>query len=107
MKQLTNIIILTVLTAIPGSVLASDVEAGKSIASSVCVGCHGPEGKSSNPMWPNLAGQQTAYLVNQMQAFRDGGRYDPLMAPMVKELTDQDMENIAAYFSQLGKSADQ
>ena len=49
MKQFICIITLTVLTAIPGSVLASDVEAGKSIASSVCVGCHGPEGKSINP----------------------------------------------------------
>ena len=90
-----------VLTAIPGSVLASDVEAGKSIASSVCIGCHGPEGKSSNPMWPNLAGQQAGYLVDQMKAFRDGGRYDPMMAPMVKELTDQDIENSAAYYNSL------
>lgn len=105
MKQLTGIIILTVLTAIPGSVLASDVEAGKSIASSVCVGCHGPEGKSINPMWPNLAGQQAGYLVNQMKDFRAGRRNDPLMAPMVKELTDQDIENIAAYYNSLAGMA--
>ncbi|MCP4409102.1 MAG: cytochrome c, partial [Gammaproteobacteria bacterium] len=48
-----------------------------------------------------LAGQKDAYLVKQIKAFRDGGRKDPMMAPMVKALSDSDIENLAAYYSGL------
>jgi len=83
-----------------GSVLAADAASGKAKAAS-CAGCHGAAGISSNTMWPNLAGQQSGYLVKQMKAFRDGTRNDPLMTPMAKPLSDADIENIAAYFSSL------
>jgi cytochrome c553 len=52
-------------------------------------------------MWPNLAGQKEGYLVKQLKAFRDGVRTDPMMSPMAKPLTDDDIENLAAYFSSL------
>lgn len=80
---------------------AGDPEAGKS-KSAICVACHGPAGISPNELWPNLAGQKEAYLVKQITAFRDGTRTDPMMAPMVKPLSDQDIANLAAYFSSLG-----
>jgi cytochrome c553 len=86
--------------AISGAAAAGDAEAGKVKAAS-CAGCHGPEGVSSNPMWPNLAGQKEGYLVKQLKAFRDGVRTDPMMSPMAKPLTDDDIENLAAYFSSL------
>ena len=86
------------VAVMPGAVLASNVEGVKSMLS-VCAGCHGPEGKSINPMWPNLAGQQAAYLIKQMKAFRDAARYYPMMTPMAEQLTDQDIENLAAYYS--------
>jgi len=54
-----------------------------------------------NPMWPNLAGQKEQYLAKQIKAFRDGTRQDPMMAPMVKSLSDQDIDNLAAYYSSL------
>lgn len=77
-----------------------DVKAGKT-KSVACVACHGAEGVSSNPVWPNLAGQKEAYLAKQMKAFKDGSRKDPMMGPMAKPLTDADMANLAAYYSSL------
>jgi cytochrome c553 len=100
MKTLTNLVIAGMLLAASGSVLAGDAALGKAKAAT-CAGCHGPAGISSNTMWPNLAGQKEGYLVKQMKAFRDGTRNDPLMAPMVKPLTDSDIDNLAAYFSSL------
>jgi cytochrome c553 len=76
--------------------VAGDAATGKSKAAS-CTGCHGPVGISNNPMWPNLAGQQEAYLVKQLKSFRDGIREDP----MAKPLSDTDIENLAAYYSTL------
>lgn len=78
--------------------MAADIEAGKA-KSAVCAACHGANGHSVNPMWPNLAGQQDQYLIKQIKAFRDGTRTDPTMSPMAAGLTDADVENLAAYFS--------
>ena len=79
---------------------AGDAAAGQTKAT-LCAACHGANGISPNDMWPNLAGQKHGYLVKQIKAFRDGDRVDPSMAPMVKPLSDQDIENIAAYFSNM------
>jgi cytochrome c553 len=100
MKKVTSVIIAGVLLGMSGTALAGDAEAGKAKAAS-CAGCHGAEGISSNPMWPNLAGQKEGYLVKQMKAFRDGTRADPMMTPMSKPLSDADIDNLAAYFSSL------
>jgi len=81
-------------------VLAGDAAAGKA-KSGTCAGCHGAAGISKNPMWPNLAGQQQGYLVKQLKAFRDGSRSDPMMTPMAKPLTDEDIANLAAWYSSL------
>jgi len=77
---------------------AGDAAAGKS-KSVVCAACHGATGTSPNAMWPNLAGQKAPYLVKQLKAFKSGARKDPMMGPMAMPLSDQDMENLAAYFS--------
>jgi cytochrome c553 len=89
-----------VLMGLSGVVMAGDPAAGKA-KSTTCAGCHGPAGVSPNPMWPNLAGQHAPYLVKQMKAFRDGTRNDPMMSPMAKPLSDQDIEDLAAYYSSL------
>lgn len=88
------------LLVIGATAHAGDPEAGKG-KSAVCGACHGTNGISSNPVWPNLAGQQQQYLVISMKAYRDGGRTDPLMTPMAKPLSDQDIADLAAYFSSL------
>ncbi len=82
------------------SALAGDIEAGKA-KSVVCAACHGANGISPSPIWPNLAGQKEAYLVKQIKAFKNGERKDPSMAPMVAALTDADIDNISAYYASL------
>jgi len=84
------------LTFLSASALAGDVEAGR-IKSAMCASCHGVNGISMSPLWPNLAGQKEQYLIKQIKAFRDGTRQDPMMAPMVAALSDADIENLAAY----------
>lgn len=64
-----------------------------------CVACHGVDGNSVNPEWPSVAGQHYGYLVRHLKAFRSGERQNVLMSPMAMALTDQDIEDLAAYFS--------
>lgn len=92
------IAILTSLLFASTSALAGDAAAGKTRAA-VCASCHGPTGVSANPLWPNLAGQKEQYLAKQIKAFRDGDRKDPMMSPMAMGLSDDDIANLAAYYS--------
>lgn len=79
---------------------AADIEAGKAKAA-VCAACHGVEGKALIPHYPHLAGQNAAYLVKQLKAFKDGSRQEPLMVPFMAPLTEADMENLAAFYASL------
>ena len=81
-------------------VKAADIDTGKAKAA-VCAACHGVDGKASVPVYPHLAGQNAAYLVKQLKAFKDGSRKEPLMAPFMAALTEADMENLAAYYASL------
>ena len=82
------------------AVAVGDADAGAAKAA-LCAACHGQNGISSNPLWPSLAGQQEAYLAKQIKAFRDGERVDVSMQPFVASLTDQDVEDLAAYYAGL------
>ena len=82
------------------SSFAADIAAGKA-KSATCAACHGANGISAIPMYPNLAGQKELYLVKQLKAFRDGTRKDPVMAPMAAPLSDADIANLSAYFASL------
>lgn len=79
---------------------AGDAAKGKARAAT-CVACHGTNGISMIPMYPNLAGQKEQYLIKQMKAFRDGTRKDMVMAPMAAGLSDEDIENLSAYYAGL------
>ena len=72
----------------PGSAVAEGNAQAGAAKAAVCAACHGQKGVSSNPLWPNLAGQQQTYLENQIKAFRDGARTDVSMQPFVANLTD-------------------
>ncbi len=101
MKKTIAICLTLALAGASSAVLAGgNAAAGKAKAVS-CQGCHGAKGISSNPMWPNLAGQKEAYLVKQLKDFRSGVRKDPTMNAMAKPLSDADIANLAAYYSSL------
>lgn len=73
-------------------------EAGQQ-KSAPCVACHGVDGNSVNPEWPSIAGQHPKYIVQQLQAFKNGARQNPLMTPQAQPLSEQDMQDLAAYYS--------
>ena len=74
-------------------------EAGKDKAVS-CGACHGADGNSVNPTWPSLAGQSATYIVDQLNAFKKGSRSNVLMNAQVLSLSDEDMADVAVYFSE-------
>ena len=87
------------LALVTGAVQAEgDVEAGKA-KSVACIGCHGPDGNSPNPLWPKLAGQSPSYIKKQIADFKSGARKDPVMGAQAAPLTDEEIANLAAYFS--------
>jgi len=77
---------------------AGDASAGAQKVQT-CAVCHGPNGNSVNPVWPKLAAQHPEYTVKQLQNFKNGVRVNPQMTPMAAALSDQDMEDIAAYYA--------
>ncbi|NOZ10522.1 MAG: cytochrome c4 [Gammaproteobacteria bacterium] len=80
-----------------------DIEAGRA-RSAACAGCHGPEGKSINPQWPNLAAQVPGYIAKQLADFKSGVRPNPIMAGQAATLSEQDMANLDAFYSSLKPS---
>jgi cytochrome c553 len=82
-----------------GSAMAAgSKEAGQS-KSATCVACHGVDGNSANPEWPSLAAQHGSYIVSQLKHFKAGERQNPLMTPIAATLSEEDMADLAAYFS--------
>ena len=79
---------------------AGDAEAGKA-KSTTCTACHGQEGISMVPIYPNLAGQKEEYLVTSIKAYKNGERNNAIMKPMVAALSDEDIANLAAYYASL------
>ncbi|MGQ0698079.1 MAG: c-type cytochrome [Panacagrimonas sp.] len=77
--------------------LKGDAKAGEAKAA-VCAACHGPKGNSAVPAWPKLAGQGAPYTYAQLKHFKDGSRNNAIMAAQVAALSDQDMQDLAAYF---------
>ncbi|HCW91225.1 MAG TPA: cytochrome C [Marinobacter sp.] len=83
---------------------AGDAAAGKAKASSVCSACHGSNGLASIPTYPNLAGQNEQYLVSALKAYKNkqrSGGQAAVMQAQAQALSDEDIANLAAYFSSL------
>ena len=76
---------------------AGDADAGKRKAAA-CFGCHGTDGNSSNPLWPKLAGQHAGYIAKQLADFKNGLRKDPTMQGFAAGLSEQDRQDLGAYF---------
>lgn len=98
--KLKLVISLLATVAFAGTVQAAgDVKAGQQKAQA-CVACHGVNGNATNPVWPKLAGQSAGYILKQLQDFKSGKqRTDPLMAGQVASLSEQDMQDLAAFFA--------
>jgi cytochrome c553 len=82
---------------------AGDAEAGKA-KTVTCSICHGADGKAQISMYPKLAGQNTQYLVYALKSYRNGDRKGSLagiMTPNVMALTDQDIDDLAAFYHSL------
>jgi cytochrome c553 len=77
---------------------AGSPEAGKAKAAA-CMACHGPDGNSLADMWPKIAGQLPQYISRQLHDFKAGRRKNEQMSPMAQPLSDQDIEDLAAFFS--------
>ncbi len=100
MKKLLATVAFVALSFSTLTSAAGDVAAGKA-KSGICAACHGANGISMIPMYPNLAGQKAAYTAKQLKAFKNKTRNDPVMAGMVAALTDADIENLSAYYESL------
>ncbi len=82
-----------------GAAHAAETDIAKQLIT--CTACHGAKGLSVNPLWPNLAGQNEEYLRTQLLAFRDGRRKDPLMSATAKDLSDDQIDALAAHYGKL------
>lgn len=101
MKKILSTLSAVVLMAGAVSVQAAgDAEAGKAKAA-VCAGCHGADGNSMVPSFPKLAGQAAKYTVKQLKDMKAGDRSVPQMAAFLPGLSDQDMEDLGAYYESL------
>jgi cytochrome c553 len=90
--------ILVMLGAVSTASAAGDAAAGKS-KSMTCAACHGADGNSMVPTFPKLAGQHASYIEKQLHNFKAQERKDPTMNGMAAPLSDQDIADLAAYFS--------
>jgi cytochrome c553 len=84
----------------PGQAQARDPVAGK-IRAGMCATCHGPLGLSQLPNAPHLAGQPALYIVEQLRNYRSGKRQNEVMSVMAKPLTDQEIDDLAAWYESI------
>lgn len=94
------ILALTMATGVTGPALAGDPAAGREKANK-CKTCHGLDGIGRLPQVPNLAGESTIYLEKQLKAFRDGTRHNEMMSIVAKDLSDEDIADLAAWYESL------
>jgi len=97
--MIKNSILTLLLLTLPLTLAArGDASSGKEKAT-VCEACHGLDGKSVDPTYPNLAGQYESYLQKALGDYRAGRRTNPVMAGFAGPLSDQDIKDLAAWYS--------
>jgi cytochrome c553 len=104
LASLCLIALFFVTGAAAESLVDGDIDAGKA-KSTPCSACHGANGISLSPLWPNLAGQSAPYIVAQLEDFKEGSRVDPLLTPQAMNLSEEDMADLAVYFESLPAAA--
>ena len=88
---------LAAAAALPA--MAGDLALGRAKAEMSCQTCHGLDGIATVPMAANLAGQQKLYLVAQLEAYRAGWRRHEQMNIIARQLSDEDIENLAEWYA--------
>lgn len=101
MKTMIKILLgLAAFTFSSSNLYAADAKVGEE-KSAMCANCHGAKGITKDATYPNLAGQKAAYIAAQLRAFKNGSRTNAMMQPLAKGLSEEDMDNLAAFFSGL------
>ena len=102
MKIFIVLFIFTSITLINSVQAEGDIEMGRAL-STQCSGCHGTFGISNSEQFPSIAGQKEFYIIDQLQNYKWGdrtdGQVDPIMAALVGPLSDQNIEDLAAYYA--------
>jgi len=107
-KLLVSIVVLAFGVVATGAQAAGDPVAGRRKATT-CLGCHGVKGyRYAFPTIhvPKVGGQHAQYIVSALKEYKSGKRSNPTMQAQASSLSDQDMQDIAAYFEQAGKSGE-
>jgi len=99
LKRLTQTLILSLSLLIPGISLAKGNPAKGQEKAAICEACHGKEGISIDPTYPHLAGQHFSYLVKALSDYRSGDRSNAIMASFATNLSNQDIQDLAAWYA--------
>ena len=99
MNKIQYAVAVSLLALIPGMAFSAGNAAEGHNKSAVCQACHGATGTSTQPTYPNLGGQQQDYLSKALHDFRDGGRQNVIMNGFAANLSDTDIEDIAAWYA--------
>ena len=99
MNKLQSTVAIALLSVIPAVGFSAGNAAEGKNKSAVCHACHGPTGKSVEPIYPNIGGQQQSYLIKTLQGFRDGSRQNAIMNGFAGTLSDADIADITAWYA--------
>lgn len=99
MKRLLAVTLAAVFGLLAANVQASGNPIAGKAKAKVCAACHGLNGVSADPQFPILAGQYADYIVQALKEYKDGQRKNPIMAAMAANLSQQDREDLAAWFA--------
>jgi cytochrome c553 len=97
-NAVVSVLVLGLLSAVSSTAHAQGSATAGQAKSTTCAACHGADGNSVTGAWPRLAGQHASYIVRQLQAFQSGDRQDVTMSAFAKQLSDQDVLDLAAYY---------
>jgi cytochrome c553 len=101
-RRIAAAAVIALLAPLAGTSSASaDAAAGREKADQVCATCHGVDGVAQIPNAPNLAGQPEIYLLESLDAYRTGKRQHEMMTVVAKDLSDEDVADLAAWYASI------
>lgn len=105
-RALTLLSLGAVMAFASAPLLASGNAANGKTKAAACFACHGADGNGVDPQYPRLAGQYNEYIQQVLHEYKDGRRSNPIMKGFTATLSDQDIEDIASYYSSLPTKLD-